>query len=140
MARTVSVCVEDKTTNSAECFCHKELDFGIRVVTPVLSTTRERDQRRGTGSRTQWSLACKKTGCAWRVHTVSSDTPVHMPFFSAKANPLSMSPLFQTEFPVSQCTCCCSLDVNRFPAAIDQTLSRHPVAENAQHQPHCSLH
>ena len=23
---------EDKTTNSAECFCHKELDFGIEVI------------------------------------------------------------------------------------------------------------
>ena len=32
IGNTVSVCVEDKTTNSAECFYIKELDFGIRVV------------------------------------------------------------------------------------------------------------
>ena len=37
----VSVCNEDKTTNSAECFRHKELYFGNRVFKPVLSTTRE---------------------------------------------------------------------------------------------------
>ena len=37
----VSVCNEDKTTNSTECFRHKELDFRNRVVEPMLSTTRE---------------------------------------------------------------------------------------------------
>ena len=32
IGKAISVCNEDKTTNSAECFCHKELDFGNRVV------------------------------------------------------------------------------------------------------------
>ena len=32
IGKTVSVCVEHKTTNSAECFCREELDFSIEVI------------------------------------------------------------------------------------------------------------
>ena len=32
IGKTVSVCVENKTTVSAEYFCRKELDFGIEVI------------------------------------------------------------------------------------------------------------
>ena len=47
--QTVSVCVENKTTNSAECFCRKELDFGIEVVVDRSLLTEIRQTQLGIG-------------------------------------------------------------------------------------------
>ena len=60
-----------------------------------------------------------------------------MAFFTATTNPLLVSSPLQAESTVIQFTSCCSLKVNRFPEAIDQTLSKHVVVD-VQHEPHCS--
>ena len=78
--KTVSLCIEDKTTNSVECFCGKQLDFGIEVVDRTVTETLLRgtrgisnipcafDNKREKSmsskrSQSRWSLAYKNTGC-----------------------------------------------------------------------------
>ena len=63
----------------------------------------------------------------------AEDTSVHMAFFTAKCEPIVHEPTVSNGNP----RVAIYVLLNIFPAAIDQTLSRHPVVENAQHEPHC---
>ena len=109
IGKTVSVCVENKTTNSAECFCHKELDFGIGVIKLHQASNRAfgNERVRSTPSKRESTsvVACVEED---RVRLARSHCVLrHLcAFFTAKADPLSMSPLLQTESPVSQSACC----------------------------------
>ena len=107
IGETVSVCVENKTTNSAECFDHKELDFGIKDVglhQPSKPCFRQRESeikpvKKGVNLKSHFR---RRSQGALGAFTPCLETP------TANANPLFMSPLFQTESPVSQSACSCS--------------------------------
>ena len=141
IGKTVSVCVEDKTTHSAEYFWHKEIDFGIEVFRLCQTCAFGNYRVRSTPSKRELTpiVACVEED---RVRLARSHC-VRRHFCArgvlhVKCEPIVHGPTVSNGISVSQSARCCSLNVNIFPAAIDQTLSRNPVVENAQHEPHCS--